>query len=57
MDAYTPIDTSSYTQQLLQRLVELHLNGTEVPGDADRALTPWLLHRLLRCLLNEGHGA
>ena len=57
MDAYTTLDDSSYTQVLAQRLVELHLSGAAVPGDADHTITPWLLHRLLHCLLSEGYGA
>ena len=56
MDAYTTLDDSSYTQVLLQRLVELHRSGAAVPGDADHTITPWLLHRLLHCLLSEGYG-
>lgn len=56
MDTHTSSADSNYTQARLQRLVNLHLAGAPVAAVGQRVLNPWLLERLIHCVLTEGYG-
>ena len=49
-------DEVAYVDALLKRLLEHYLTNTALPSQAEKALTPALVHLLSRCVIAEGYG-